>query len=69
MTYGVGGSVDGLGIQTETSHSTLTEQSADTRGFTSAKRYDVLTNATDGYHWVWGYDGNLGSSPKTYYLY
>jgi len=34
-----------------------------------ATRNDVQTGSNDGWHWVWGYDGNLGSNPDTFYLY
>jgi hypothetical protein len=57
LTYSVGASVFGIGIQAQTNHSTMVAQ-----GYTAGKSHSRT-------HYVWGNDGNLAANPEVEYSY
>jgi hypothetical protein len=78
VTYGVGATIFGIGLSTETDHTNATEQSVTANLGNSRPDYyrnDPLYNPpiSDDVHYIWGSNGplNFGGSPepKTFYTY
>jgi hypothetical protein len=66
ITYGGAASIGGVGIKAETNHSDASQQCI---YFGNDKRSDLVTHASDYWHYVWGTDKKITDYPTSFYNY
>jgi hypothetical protein len=78
ITYGFGANIAGIGIQTETDHTTSVEQCVEANasdGLTNENRTDVVSGDYDNYYYFWGRSLTIPMrftqqrEPQTFYAY